>query len=206
MNALRITALLAVASTLSACTYATSEPFGGDPATAETGAALARPKDPCPASAPRPDSACGTASLLCSYGSDPRFGCRDVLSCNSGKWASVGDTCSKVVPTCPRAALRSDGGLDACTGAELGLTCVYADEAYTCAPCEGNLCRAESYWQTQSLPTACPASVPNFGQACTSPGARCNYNTCANDGAANYGAAMTCTTGFWAATTGTICL
>jgi hypothetical protein len=83
---------------------------------------------------------------------------------------------------------------------------VYSDEAYTCAPCEGNLCRAESYWQTQSLPTACPASVPNFGQACTTPGTRCNYDPCANDGAANYGAAMTCTLGFWAAYTGTICL
>jgi len=200
--------LVAVASTLSACS---SAPGQGDeaPATSSVSAAIVvTPKDPCPTVAPRPGSNCTDANLLCSYGEDPRFGCRDVLACNSGKWASVGDACSKNEPSCPRSAPQGpDAGVDTCSAADLGLSCVYDHEAYTCAPCEGNLCFVANHWQTQTLPKACPDTVPNFGEACAvAAGTRCNYNPCANDGSDNYGAAVTCTSGFWTAYTGTICL
>jgi hypothetical protein len=207
MNALRFTALFAVACSVAACSSA-PDPGDREPTASESAAAVSSsPRDPCPTSAPRPGSTCTGANLVCSYGNDPRFGCRDILTCNSGKWDSVGDACSKKEPSCPaRAPAERDGGLDTCTRAELGLSCVYHHEVYTCAPCEGNLCRAVDSWQTQTLATACPATVPNFGEKCTAAaGTHCNYNACASDGADNLGAAVTCTSGFWAQSTGTIC-
>ena len=207
MNARHDTALFAVACSIAACSSA-PDPGPGEATTAEsTSSALAPAKDPCPTSAPRPNSACTGTNLVCSYGTDPRFGCRDILACNSGKWESVGDACSKKEPSCPaRAPASPDGGLDTCSAADLGLSCVYDHEAYTCAPCEGNLCRAVNYWQTQTLASACPAKVPNFGQACTAAaGTKCNYNACASDGSDNLGAGVTCTAGYWVQSTGTIC-
>jgi hypothetical protein len=208
MSALRTTALLAFACSLVACSSAAPGPEDEETPAAQAPAPLVAPKDPCPKSAPRAGSTCSDASLLCSYGTDPRFGCRDILACDSGTWTAVGDACSKTEPTCPRTAPKpEDGGVDTCSSADLGLSCVYAHEAYTCAPCQGNLCFTSNRWLTQSLPTACPATVPNFGQACTAPsGTRCNYNTCASDGADDLGAAVTCTGGFWMQATGTICL
>lgn len=206
---MRVTALLvAAASTLAACSSAPRQGWG-EPATSEsTVAPLTTPKSPCPSSAPRAGTACSDASLLCSWGEDPRFGCRTVESCNAGKWKSVGDSCSAKEPACPQTRPEpADGGVDTCTSADLGLTCVYDHEAYTCAPCEGNLCFAANHWQTQPLSTACPATEPNFGEPCAvASGTECNYNTCANDGSENFGAAMTCKGGFWTAVTSTICL
>ncbi|HEY3820580.1 MAG TPA: hypothetical protein VGL81_25615 [Polyangiaceae bacterium] len=205
----RLTAMVvAGALPLFACSAA-PESFGDQPADTEVAATVTpAAKSPCPTKAPRAGSACSDASLLCSWGSDPRFGCRTIESCDGSTWQSVGDSCSSREPSCPRSApTPPDSGLDTCTAADLGLTCVYAHEAYTCAPCQGTLCRNENYWQTDSLPTGCPAAEPNFGASCIVPsGTRCNYNACASDGADDYGASMTCTGGFWTAYKGTICL
>jgi len=200
--------LVAVAATLAGCSSGAGQ-IDEEPAPPQTSvASLVAARSPCPLSAPGPGSACSDAGLLCSWGEDPRFGCRKVEACNAGKWQSVGDSCSAMEPSCPKSRPEpADGGVDTCSSADLGLTCVYSHEAYTCAPCEGNLCFAANHWQTQALPTACPVTEPNFGEACAAPsGTECNYNTCANDGSEDFGAAMTCKGGFWTAYTRTICL
>jgi hypothetical protein len=203
------TLLVAVASTLSACSSAPgqsdAEQVGSEAASALTESS----KSPCPSSAPKSGSTCSDANLLCSWGEDTRFGCRTVEACNSGKWQSVGDSCSAKEPACPARRPESGdaGGALSCTAAELGITCVYDHDAYTCTPCEGNLCFATNRWWQTTLPTACPATEPNFGEACSvAAGTECNYNTCASDGSEDFGAAMTCTKGIWTAYTGTICL
>lgn len=170
-------------------------------ATRETGKTL------CPAAAPDTGSGCSEAGLICSWGEDPRFGCRTIESCISGQWASVGDSCSSREPLCPREAPPpADEGVAPCGEADLGITCVYGQQAYTCAPCEGYLCRNASFWQTTPLTSICPATLPNFGEPCGAPdGTVCNYNQCAKSETAVYGASLSCSAGAWTQSSNIVC-
>ncbi|MGO9828683.1 MAG: hypothetical protein ACLPJH_00980 [Myxococcaceae bacterium] len=73
-----------------------------------------------------------------------------------------------------------------CTQAELGLTCVYAGSAYTCANgCGGPVKVGQTdVWCVSGLDAGCPSFVPNLGSECQPPGLFCNYNACAASGAA----------------------
>jgi hypothetical protein len=168
---------------------------------------IAPTKSLCPAVAPKAGSECSEAGLICSWGEDPRFGCRTIQSCISGQWASVGDSCSSREPLCPRASPASaTAGPAPCGEADLGITCVYGEQAYTCAPCEGYLCRNESFWQTTVLTSVCPTTLPNFGEPCGAPsGTVCNYNQCAKSESAVYGASLSCTSGAWTQSPDIVC-
>jgi hypothetical protein len=196
--------------TVAACSSAPGQGDAEQPTSQATSALVIglppRPTSPCLSVAPAAGTACSDPSLVCSWGDDARFGCRTVEACDSGAWKSVGLSCTKAAPVCPAASPGLDGGLASCTSADLGLTCVYDHEAFTCAPCTGNVCFGENRWLSAALPNACPATEPNYGEECSvAAGTECNFNVCANGGADNIGAAMTCTEGFWKATEGTIC-
>jgi hypothetical protein len=194
--------------------YRESEPvavprFGqsGAAGIALTGRTMATGKSLCPAIAPTTGSECSEAGLICSWGEDPRFGCRTIQSCIGGQWASVGDSCPSREPFCPRAPPAPAGaGVAPCGEADLGITCVYGGQAYTCAPCEGYLCRNASFWQTTALTSVCPATLPNFGEPCDAPdGTVCNYNQCAKSESAVYGASLSCASGSWTQSSNIVC-
>ncbi len=165
----------------------------------------------CPASPPAPYSPCSEALLFCSWGTDPRFQCRQRAECNSYLlpdggtppglvWRSGDDnidalSCPTPPPSCPATApTMADGGAGnpPCDASQAGLTCVYGDEAMTCAPCPGpTLCfpgkdGGPTYqWFQSKMPTDCPSGppgtpLPNWGSTCSTPGLYCNYNKCAS--------------------------
>lgn len=206
MKSPALAALLVVTLAAIASTGCSSAP--GDEASSETSSAIIVikpvPVSPCPTVVPATGSACGEANLECSWGDDPRFACRTVKVCSGGTWESAGRACSATEPTCPSAA--PTGSSPSCTSAELGLTCVYDHEAYTCAPCTGNLCFTSNRWFSTALAAACPATVPNLGEECAeTAGTACNYDACADDGV-SLGVSMTCTDSFWKGAAAPICL
>ena len=153
---------------------------------------------PCPTSAPRTGDACADEELVCSWGDDARFGCRTVTRCEGGAWQSVGHVCTQQEPSCPRELPQSpDGSAAVCTDAQVGITCAYDQQAFTCAPCIGTYCRAQNHWQSGALEAGCPATTPNFGEPCVLPNVSCDYNGCAASGAGSLGASMTCAHGYW---------
>ncbi|MGD0526465.1 MAG: hypothetical protein ABSE49_15040 [Polyangiaceae bacterium] len=210
MSTLRfsIALVLPVTFALTACSSANPGP---DPEPTQSGAAAVETESrgPCPSSLPKNGSSCSDDDLLCSWGTDPRFGCREEARCNSGKWENLTYSCPSREPSCPRSAPQPpDGGQNTCTTAQLGLTCAYGDTAYTCAPCDGTLCTVDNVWFTATLAKGCPDQVPNFGQSCSSPGTYCNYNICADDQMVDwvFGASMECEGGVWTAYADAICL
>ena len=58
----------------------------------------------------------------------------------------------------------------------------------------------------EGTPMVAPGATGRYTFMPAPSGTRCNYNTCASDGADDLGAAVTCTGGFWMQATGTICL
>ena len=231
MNVFRLTTILVVvAAPLVACSSAGPDSGETEPAStalapttpvatvsspatssptplAPVGGMMVPTKALCPALAPNAGSECSEAGVICSWGEDPRFGCRTIESCISGQWASVGDSCSSREPLCSRSAPASaDAAPAPCGEADLGITCVYGEQAYTCAPCEGYLCRNASFWQTTALTSECPGTLPNFGEPCGAPsGTICNYNQCAKSESAVYGAALSCISGAWTQSSNIVC-
>lgn len=165
--------------------------------------------DGCPDSAPDDGTACPENGLTCSWGTDPRFGCRTQAICeNDGNgllWEIGTASCPEPPPVCPKKAPNptSDAGVfhqTKCTKKELGLTCVYDEVAYTCTRCSGTLCQSDPTWSVTDLAAHCPTDVPNLGAACTKEGLDCDYNECADSQFYDlwaYGVGMRCTTGTW---------
>ncbi len=195
---------------LAACSGTGPEQSEGPAArTSEAVSSETASTSPCPSSMPRSGSRCSQADLLCSWGDDTRFGCREEARCENGAWQNLTYTCPSREPSCPaRAPVPPDGGQNVCSQALLGITCVYGETAYTCAPCDGTLCTLQNVWVEKTLASGCPARVPNFGQKCSSPGTYCNYNICADDQMVDwvFGASMTCENGYWTAYADIICL
>jgi hypothetical protein len=161
----------------------------------------------CPSSPPTNGASCSSKGLACSWGTDPRFGCRPQALCveDEGKlvWEAATASCPPP-PSCPKSAPRTTGngclGQTKCSEAELGATCVYDDVAFTCAPCSGNLCCDENTWSVTDLANGCPNAVPNFGDTCTTSKLYCNYNSCADDQQNDtwaYGVGERCEKGEW---------
>jgi hypothetical protein len=172
-----------------------------------TGPSVAHPS--CPAAAPPQGAPCSASDLRCTWGDDARFGCRTEAQCTSAAWQVTQPACPSPEPACPATPPSPpDAGEPSCTGAQLGLTCVYDATAYTCAPCSGSLCHAQNLWQTKTLAPGCPATLPNLGEPCTAAGTACNYNACADDQPVSWvlGAAMSCEAGLWTAAARTVCM
>ncbi len=183
------------------------DPSGSEATASGASASTVDGRAVCPSARPPNGTACAQEDLLCSWGSDPRFGCREEARCESGAWVNLTDACPPLPRKCPANAPRlPDGGTTECLG--LGITCAYGDEAYTCATCKGGLCIAgPPQWQTSTLAAGCPDIVPNFGDACSVSGTYCNYNICAGDFHEKwvFGAAMECEKGLWVAYADTHC-
>jgi hypothetical protein len=177
-RALSLPTLFAVAA-LTAC----GSPDAPPTPTAETSEALTELSTGCPTDAPANGSSCTTASLECSWGTDPRFGCRTGGTCSSAlKWEIWEYACPEPAPKCPATAPTSGSK---CSLAREGITCVYSSSAgttaYTCDNCDGNLCEADNLWYATDLASGCPDAVPNWGASCSSPGLTCNYDWCAGE-------------------------
>jgi hypothetical protein len=162
----------------------------------------------CPRSAPSNGSECSSKGLECSWGTDPRFGCRTQAFCEKDEgrlvWEVNTSSCPEPPPTCPKHAPDPTGHSclerTKCSEKELGATCVYDDVAYTCAPCSGNLCCADAFWAVTDLNEGCPDAVPNYGEACGTPKLYCDYNSCADsqqDDFWAYGIGVRCDDGQW---------
>ncbi len=161
---------------------------GGDPSDASAEADAA-PDETCPSAAPSQDALCATQDLICSWGTDSRFGCRTVAVCRDQRWQLFSGACSAPPPACPPTAPSpDDGGGASCTQDQYGLTCAYSGTAYTCTACMGNLCIGgrdggyDFHWFRTKLEQGCPqGAIPNFGDPCSTPSLACDYNHCANN-------------------------
>jgi hypothetical protein len=166
----------------------------------------------CPPLPPPNGTVCDNIDRWCSWGADERYGCRTAAHCEQNRtWSTYptdGDANCPAMVNCPSKITDFT-----CTDAQLGLTCVSdstgsggaggaVPTAYTCAPCNGNLCMVDSSWQSSEIDPACPnAKLPNLGDRCTKEGLDCDYNHCTGDQAMNktwaHGVAITCKDGRW---------
>lgn len=200
MNPRTIAVLLFFSS--SVCVACSSEPVGASTTDVTTAIDVAHVG--CPDVVPNDETDCAKPGLECSYGTDPRWGCRMQAVCGDDlgrqKWKVVEPSCPRLVTTCPEKEPHGDGAK--CGDDTLGLTCLYGENAYTCTPCEGTLCFQKNTWKMQTLDEGCPTdAVPNLGDACTTPHLFCNYNVCADDQIPPnqwaYGIAMKCDRELW---------
>ena len=158
----------------------------------------------CPATVPANGSSCTRLGAQCSWGTDPRWGCRTKAQCTgTGRtWQVDVPNCTSPGPSCPTTAPTTTN----CIVAQAGLTCVYGGIAYTCADCSGHLCVVQSTWHQTTLASGCPDGVPNWGAACTGTGT-CDYNRCANSytDPNAFGSGVICTQDVWQQETGVAC-
>ena len=157
----------------------------------------------CPASAPQTGVSCATQGLQCTWGTDPRFGCRTESVCTTAGWQTTTPSCSQPPPSCPRT--EPVPNTQQCSNASEGLTCMYGHQAFTCADYNGDLFVIKNgqpekiWWSGGPQASTCPTSVPNLGSSCTVEGETCNYGGCFHDPAnpTVHGAKVTCTNGRW---------
>ncbi|MGO8971253.1 MAG: hypothetical protein ACLQDQ_16980 [Myxococcaceae bacterium] len=142
----------------------------------------------CPGFPPDASAACPVPGLMCSWGGDLRAECRTFATCGdvAPGWQLSGGSCTLPVPSCPATAPPTTPGGAPCTQRELGLTCVYAATAYTCANgCGGPIVTGQTdVWCVSPLDAGCPPFVPNLGTECQPAGLACDYNACASGGMA----------------------
>jgi hypothetical protein len=160
----------------------------------------------CPASPPADGVACALINEVCTFGTDPRFGCRTLSTCTAEGWSTKVPDCAEPAPRCPSGVFPITAGDNVpCSAKDDGLTCVSGEYAYTCAPYNGDLYIIENgkplrkWWQTELESSKCPHASPNQGAACSVEGASCNYGACMNDPANPnvYGSWVSCTDGIW---------
>jgi hypothetical protein len=207
--------LVAGAAMLVACSAASETTEDANHETAQSESALqdeatAASTTACPSKAPKQGATCTTAGAECSWGTDPRFGCRTTAACTGGTWNVTIPSCTEPAPACPAKAPSAPDGLhEACTAKQAGLSCVYAGDVtytYTCGTNNGGLFfdndagAAELLWWNHELDTGCPSTMPNTGTACsTTRNLDCNYNVCVTDqyDSTVHGTNVSCTNGTW---------
>lgn len=135
----------------------------------------------CPPGEPSDGADCATdhLGLSCEYDQGPIVTCRGMYSCTSGQWSLLAPGCSSVVgspPDCP-----ADPPSGSCPSPDAQELCIYADGTHCgCSNCLGGPCGGPAEWVCGTPPGGdCPATAPNFGQACSQEGAECTYGACA---------------------------
>jgi hypothetical protein len=166
----------------------------------------------CPSSQPKVGDGCNNESLQCEYGSDDRYVCNTILTCNGGTWdSSFSDpSCpTKNGSSCPATMGQIIQG-SAC--GSVPTTCDYSTSQQTsfCACTfsggppifDGG---GPSYtWQcSYGSMTGCPAVRPRLGESCPQPNLNCNYDICG----APTGLSVQCdaTTNTWKQGFGDVC-
>lgn len=152
----------------------------------------------CPDAPPAAGDACD-AGLTCSY-----LPCEEEYVCNdSGQWESVIVSCNPPPPAeCPESIpLQNDN----CP--EEGMSCTYPDECggeltATCAGF-GDLPQWDVDIAPPCNPPACPAELPNQGDACAVPDQLCSYEV--DIGCGPQTMTATCDGGAWLIDSGPTC-
>jgi hypothetical protein len=193
--------LLALAAALSAAQCGGS--VSGDgvcTGCAADAATSSAPDAGCPEGEPSEGAPCDASAPPsgCSYGASPRPDCRDLWTCDVGRWHAVRSGCP-VLPTgyCP-------------TEPSPGANCVAipdpsarGDCAYDggvlcgCPWCAGVPACTPAAWVCYGPPhtPGCPAIVPNLGTPCAVQGTQCVYgDPCEVNGE---GATLFCRAGRW---------
>ncbi len=135
----------------------------------------------CPAESPEGGSACTAPNLACSYGTDPRPGCRMSATCVDGSWQVVAAKCKGLsAPGMDGCPATKDASGDCPTE---GLLCDMGGGAIcACGSCVGGPCSMTPHWGCQGSPPnpeLCPAVLPNLGaHPCTSSATPCVYGVC----------------------------
>jgi len=143
------------------------------------------PASGCPSSQPLAGSACGTESIECEYGSDPRWTCNIVTTCQNGAWSSSqakDGTCPTTSSEgCPASMNDIDVG-SKCS--PLGLLCNYTSSTSTsfctCNQLGGPIFVDGGANWSCNVPsmTGCPAVRPRIGTSCAQAGMECDYSIC----------------------------
>jgi hypothetical protein len=163
---------------------------------------------PCPATEPAAGSTCtpnGQYVLACEYGGDQYGDCTTELECasqdSSGSftWTSSGPEaiCGPQPAACPDtlADVPQGGACD-----DTSIVCGYPEGRCGCLPC-GTITagpEATGYWNCRewsSVGDACPTPRPKLGDACSTEGARCDYDACCTG--PSLGPSMQCENGYW---------
>lgn len=161
----------------------------------------------CPSQAPALDTPCAAqlASLICSYGDDPRPRCRAYFQCDGSQWKDyVVDNKAHCAggSACGTAASGSTCG-DAvgafCFNGNALCECMTAGECFGIGGAGGSggnqvldgcYCCVEP--EAIGPAGACPATPPNSGDDCTGNGGICRYHD-----PCHLGGMFLCTAGLW---------
>jgi hypothetical protein len=119
--------------------------------------------------------------LTCTYGGDPRLGCRDQYSCDdNGNWLIASAACvpfNDCLDTELYAPLPSIGAacpeLEDICYTESGIIC-------SCGFCS-NDCANELVWNCEQKNDPCPHFPPNVGQPCGALEIQCGYVPCPSE-------------------------
>jgi hypothetical protein len=118
---------------------------------------------------------CDTDQLECSYGDSPTPHCRRYYLCDSGSWQLDSFFVCQELPDgyCPAEPEQAEQ----CVVEIPGLPCIYPGDV-SCV-CQAHLGApgAPGGWNCYGPPvnTACPATLPNIGEGCSTNGVQCNY-------------------------------
>lgn len=139
----------------------------------------------CPSAQPQDGSSCTHDGVKCEYGSDPRYSCNWVASCDQGRWSvsTSNDmycpTPSTNLPSCPATWSEAQS---AGTCSALGTPCHYAEGWCSCIDMGGPPmpdAGMQAYWMCAGAPSVgCPAERPHLGTTCTQPDLQCDYAPC----------------------------
>jgi hypothetical protein len=139
------------------------------------------PRPECPPAEPIEGDACQRPGLACAYGMGSISPCRSYYACSEGTWkrdAMFQKTypCQEVPPGyCP--SVPPPWGIN-CTISDVGppYPCVYEGLLCFCTSPFGGPGGAGN-WFCYGPPAnaQCPASLPNIGEGCDTPGVQCNY-------------------------------
>lgn len=167
----------------------TGEGAQGGTAPPETGNACSYPCKPvppaerekplpppvCPKAEPGDGEPCDQDRLRCSYGDSPTPLCRRYYQCDAGSWLLDQAFPCQTLPDdyCPATPAHGD----ACVVEVPGLPCLY-EEDVSCV-CVATLAAQgrPGNWRCYGPPPnkACPPTLPNIGEGCSTNGVQCNY-------------------------------
>jgi len=151
---------------------------GGNPAFGGEGGAAGASTPPidksCPPVRPANGAACVTG-LRCSYGDDIRPSCHPHALCVDGAWSLQLPKCTAIEACAP---IAQGSPCDA----QASPSCTIQSSIFcACTGCSGaGPCTSNTVWvcTAGSGPVACPALIPNEGQACAGSDV-CTYGSCA---------------------------
>ena len=147
----------------------------------------------CPVTVPSARSTCDQSrNPRCSYGTDPRPGCRIHASCRNGLWGVAIPRCAPLsTAACPSAEPTEGTGCQ-----DLTVLCDYLQTSCFCRCEPGQQCDGRGRrWECYAPPSdgRCPRVTPNLGQPCAPENLDCRYGAAGNGTAAH----RVCRGGVW---------